>query len=226
MARYPFLAIGPEPGDAAAVAIVAHGRGSSPEDMGRLARALDVPGVRFLLPEAPGGNWYPERFLAPIARNEPWLSAALANQMDLIEETIAAGVPSAKIVLGGFSQGACLAAETLIRRPGRYGAALILTGGLIGPPGTTWTPDARLAGTPVYLTGSEVDPHIPVTRTRETEAVLSASGALVEARVFADRPHTVSGEELGTARAYLQRVTDTGGASRENGDVIAPAALN
>src|SRR5262245_585896 len=160
MSDYRLLAIGPEPTHAAAVAILAHGRGGSPEDMARLAAAFDTPEIAYLLPGAPGNTWYPQSFMAPFEANEPWLSRSLANHAQLIESVIAEGVPAERIVLGGFSQGACLTAETLVRAPRRYGAALIFTGGLNGPPGTAWPADPALAGTPVYLSGSEIDPHV------------------------------------------------------------------
>lgn len=208
MSDYRLFAIGPEPDTAKAVAILAHGRGGSPEDMARLASALDVAGVRFLLPGAPGNTWYPQSFMAPFAANEPSLSRSLQNHAQLIEAAIAEGMAPERIVLGGFSQGACLTAETLVRAPRRYGAALIFTGGVIGPPGTAWPVQPALAGTPVYLTGSEIDPHVPATRTRETERVLKDSGAVVDTVVFADRPHTVTAEEIETARGYLRAVVE------------------
>lgn len=198
------LAIGPEPAATKAVAILAHGRGGSPEDMAQLAAALDCPDVSFLLPGAPGNTWYPQSFMAPLAANEPWLGQSLANHARVIDDVIAKGVPPGRIVLGGFSQGACLTAETLLRAPRRYGAALILTGGAIGPPGTEWPPQPALAGTPVYLSGSEIDTHVPPERARETARVLEASGALVEQRIFADRPHVVTREEIAKARSYIR----------------------
>jgi predicted esterase len=208
MSDFRLLTLGPDPLDARAVAILAHGRGGSPEDMAQLASALDCPDVRYLLPGAPGHTWYPQGFMAPFAANEPWLGRSLANQAALIDGVIAEGVPAERIVLGGFSQGACLTAETLVRAPRRYGAALILTGGVIGPPGTTWPPAPALAGTPVYLSGSEIDPHVPAARARETAQVLEASGARVELRLFADRPHVVTREEIGRARSYLRAVVE------------------
>lgn len=206
MPDFRLFATGPEPEEAKAVAILAHGRGGSPEDMAQLAAALDCPDVSFVLPGAPGNTWYPQSFMAPFAANQPWLERSLANHARVIEDIIARGVPPERIVLGGFSQGACLTAETLLRAPRRYGAALILTGGVIGPPGTTWPARPELAGTPVYLSGSEIDPHVSPERARETARVLEASGALVELRMFADRPHVVTQEEIEKARTYLRAV--------------------
>jgi phospholipase/carboxylesterase len=208
MSEFRLLALGPTVADAPAVAILAHGRGGSPEDMAQLAGALDCPDVAFLLPGAPGHTWYPQSFMAPFAANEPWLSRSLANHASLIADVLGQGVPAERIVLGGFSQGACLTAETLIRAPHRYGGAFILTGGLIGPPGTEWSVQPALAGTPVYLSGSEVDPHVPASRARETRGILEMSGAPVDLRIFADRAHYVTREEIAKARACLRAVAD------------------
>jgi phospholipase/carboxylesterase len=221
MSDYRLIALGPEPERAAAVTILAHGRGGSPEDMRRLALALDIPEMCFLMPGAPGGTWYPQSFMAPFELNEPDQSRSLANHARLIDSVIALGVPAERIALGGFSQGACLTAETLVRHPMRYGAALILTGGLIGPPGTRWPARPALSGTPVYLTGSKIDQHVPVSRTLETERVLKQSGAVVETRIFDDRPHMVSEEEIVQARAYLRRLAEGTGADETTGGRVA-----
>jgi predicted esterase len=197
------IAIGPEPAKAAAVAIFVHGRGRSPSEMRDLARAIDVPSMHFAMPAAPGATWYPESFLAPIENNEPALSRSLDHYARLIDRLIAHGVPAESIVLGGFSQGACLTAEILVRRPRRYGAALIFTGGLIGPPGTDWPVQPALRGTPVYLSGSKVDEWVPASRVEETGRVLRDSGAEVEVRIFDERPHVVCDEEIASARDLL-----------------------
>ena len=200
------LVLGPDPADADAAAIFVHGRGRSPAEMRDLALAFDFPTVHFFMPAAPGATWYPESFLAPSGKNEPALSRSLAEYAAAIDRLIAEGVPVGNIVLCGFSQGACLTAEILIRHPKPYGGALIFTGGLIGPPGTAWQPQPALKGVPVYLTGSDVDEWVPTARVRETERVLRESGALVETRIFPDRPHVVSDEEITAARAILTRL--------------------
>lgn len=203
MIDHGLIAIGPEPADAAAVAIFVHGRHRSPDEMRELALQLALPLMRFIMPAAPGGTWYPESFMAPIERNEPSLSASLAGYAQIVDELLELGVPEAQIVLAGFSQGACLTAEMLVRHPRRYGAALILTGGLIGPPGTRWPAQPDLAGVPIYLTGSRVDEWVPVTRVEETERVLRESGAIVKLRVFEDRSHHVCEEEIAAMRDML-----------------------
>jgi hypothetical protein len=64
------------------------------------------------------------------------------------------------MLLLGFSQGACLTAEFAVRHAGRYGGLIVFSGGLIGPPGSTWDVAGDFAGTPVFLGCSDVDAHV------------------------------------------------------------------
>ena len=192
------------------VAILVHGRGGRAEDMRALAEQLGLGGARCLFPAATGSTWYPQRFTAPLESNEPDLSAALGHYERLVAQLLAEGVPPGRILLGGFSQGACLTAEYLARHPRAYAGASIFTGGLIGPPGTRWPPQPALAGLPVYLASSEIDEWIPMDRVRETEAWLRTSGVDVTTRIFTDRPHTVSAEEIGEARLMIAGLLQPG----------------
>jgi predicted esterase len=111
------IAIGPEPAKAAAVAILVHGRGRSAREMADLAIAFALPTIRFVVPAAPGATSYPESFFAPIDRNERSLSRSIATYRTIVDELIAGGVPPENLILGGFPQGTCLAAEFVIHHP-------------------------------------------------------------------------------------------------------------
>lgn len=187
-------------------AILIHGRGRPPEEMAGIGETLNVGGVRFYCPEASGHSWYPGRFLEPVENNQPALDEALASIGRLIDRLHSEGFADERIVLGGFSQGACLASEVFVRRPAPYAAALLLTGGLIGPPGTDWTPPSAIPAVPVLLTGGEIDEWVPAWRTRETGEALASFGASVETVIYPDRPHVVSDDEIVRARTLLQGV--------------------
>lgn len=195
------LSLGPP--DAAVAAILVHGRDRDPEEMRDLARRLDLPGIRFLFPRAPGRTWYPVRYYDAREANEPALTRAIETYGGLVDTLLAQGRPPERLVLGGFSQGACLTAELLMRRPRRYGAAILWTGGLIGPDGTHWPAPAGLAGLPVYLSSSETDDWVEPGRVRQTEAWLARCGAAVELAMLAERDHRVSDAEIDGARAFL-----------------------
>lgn len=188
---------------ARAAMVLLHGRGAPAEDMLGLAGELGTAEVAFLAPEADGFTWYPNTFLAPLERNEPWLSAALETVARVLEDVAGGGVPIERTLLLGFSQGACLATEFAARNPRRFGGVIGLTGGLIGPPGTPRDYPGSLAGVPVFLGCSDVDPHIPLERVDETADVLDRMGATVDKRIYPGLPHTVNRDELDAVRALV-----------------------
>jgi phospholipase/carboxylesterase len=183
--------------------VLLHGRGGTAQQMIELANRLDIDRVRWLAPAAEGGSWYPNRFMEPIASNEPFLSRAIDVSDQAVDAVSDGGrVGQQQLVLVGFSQGACLAVEYALRRPGRCGTVVVLTGGLIGPPATPW-PTVDLRGTRVLITGSDVDEWVPESRVRETARVLERLGADVRLRIYTGRPHVVSDDEVAEARAFI-----------------------
>src|SRR5829696_5869068 len=129
--------------------IALHGRGAGAEDIIALAQEVAPSGVTILAPQAAGNTWYPHRFIEPRERNEPYLSSALRIVTDLVTRLTDQGVPSERVALLGFSQGACLALEAAARNPRRYAGVIAFSGGLIGPPGTSFDFDGTLEGTPI-----------------------------------------------------------------------------
>ena len=214
-AASPVLAAGPAPESARATLVLIHGRGASADSILSLYPLLDAPDVTAVAPQAAGHTWYPHSFLAPLEANQPYLDSALRKIDAVVEDLVAHGVPTERIALLGFSQGACLTSEYVARHPRRYGAVMALTGGLIGPPGTPRNYAGLLAGTPVFLGTSDPDPHVPFERVKETEAVLARMGAQVEVRRYPGMPHTINQEEIEACRALLHRMTV--GIDRPNG---------
>jgi predicted esterase len=192
--------------EARAVVILLHGRGSSAANILSLATPLAVEGVAFLAPQADDGTWYPNRFIAPIDSNEPWLTGSLAVLDRLVETARAAGIPDGRIVLGGFSQGACLACEFAARRARRWGGVAAFSGGLIGPPGHPFSYVGRLDGTPAFFGCSDVDAHIPAPRVHESAGIYSAMGATVEVRIYPGMAHTIVDDELAFVRTMVEDV--------------------
>lgn len=183
--------------------VLVHGRTLTPAYMDALAERLALQDVRYVFPAADGNSWYPKTLFASLAENQPALDAAIAQYETVISGLLDEGAPLGRIVIGGFSQGACLTAEYLSRHPRRFGAALLWTGGLIGPAGRTWPPQPALQGLPVYLSTSKVDPFVPASRVTETANWLKASGALPELDIFETREHIVSDEEIDRGRRIV-----------------------
>jgi len=118
--------------EASAALILLHGRGASATDIISLSTVLTLPEFAFLAPQADDYTWYPNRFISPIEQNEPYLSSALNLVDKIVVQVTDAGISTEKIFLGGFSQGACLASEYVIRNPKKYGGLLVFSGGYIG----------------------------------------------------------------------------------------------
>src|SRR5512132_1847668 len=104
----PVRTVGAKLASARAAMVMVHGRGATAESILTLVQAIDTPGFAYLAPQAAGGTWYPNSFLAPMATNEPGISSGLAAIDDVLSRISAAEIPPEKTMLLGFSQGACL----------------------------------------------------------------------------------------------------------------------
>jgi predicted esterase len=203
-AGQPVFASGAPAAEARVAVVLVHGRGAGAGDMLSLAAALDAPTTTaFVAPQAAGGVWYPLRFLAPLADNEPWLSSALDVVRACVETLEAHGLPRRRVALLGFSQGGCLALHYGATDAGRWGGLIGLSAGLIGPPGVPWTFAGSLDGTPVFLGCSDRDPHIPETRLHESADALRAMGGDVALEIYPGLGHTVNAAELRHVRRVL-----------------------
>jgi phospholipase/carboxylesterase len=202
-ADQPLLAVGPAVGKSDLVLILIHGRGATAQSILSLLDALELENISALAPQATGNSWYPHSFLAPLDANQPFLDSALKRIETIVNDLLGKKIPSEKIALLGFSQGACLTMEFIARHPRRYAAAIALTGGLIGPPGTARNYPGSLAKTPIFLGSGDPDPHVPFERVKETETVLKKMDGEVELRRYPGMPHTINDDELDACRKLL-----------------------
>ena len=185
--------------------ILVHGRGASAADIMTLGAELMHSGVAYFAPQAAGNAWYPNPFTSPIESNEPYLSSALEVVGSLLA-TIEKSVPADRIILLGFSQGACLTLEFAARHARRYGGVVGLSGGLIGPDGAARDYPGSFDGTPAFMGCSDVDPHIRKDRVTEAAEVYRRMGAKVTAKLYPGMGHTVNEDEI---KAVLEIVAAT-----------------
>jgi predicted esterase len=202
---------GPSLAEARLVMILVHGRGGSATDMLGLADEFHATDISYLAPQAAGQTWYPYSFLTPMDRNEPGISSGLRVLGGLVEAAGKQGVPTDRVVILGFSQGACLALEFAARHARRYAGVVGLSGGLIGPPGTPRDYRGTFDGTPTFLGCSDIDQHIPVERVRETAEIFRRLGAAVDERIYPGMEHTVNRDEIEAINALLAPTSSAGG---------------
>lgn len=196
--------------EARAAMIMVHGRGASAESILGLARELHRPEFVYLAPQAAGLPWYPYSFLAPLKQNEPYLGSALALLGSVAGRVADAGIPPERLMLLGFSQGACLTLEFAARNPRRYGGIAALTGGLIGPDGAPRDYPGSFDGAPAFLGSSDPDPHVPRSHVEESARVLERMDARVTTRIYPGMGHTINEDELEHVRALMDDVLGGG----------------
>lgn len=214
----PLLRAGPAKAPLAMVLL--HGRGGAAEEMLGLGAALAPADVAFFAPQAAGRSWWPTSFLAPMGRLQPWLDSALATVARAVAAAEAEGWPRERIVVLGFSQGACLALEHVARAGRRYAGVCGLSGGLVGVADAEGAATDDLYGhapkrfdyagqledAPVYLGCHAADPHIPLRRVRETAGALTAMGADVATAIHPGPGHAILEADVAAARAMIAGV--------------------
>ena len=203
----PVVEAGVPLGESRAVIIMVHGRNAAPANILDLGRRFERPNLTYLAPAAANRTWYPQSFMADLTRNEPGVSSGLEVLRTLVERVESAGVPRSRIVLAGFSQGACLVSEFAVRHASRFGGILVFSGGAIGPVGTTWDVGGDFEDTPVFLGCSDEDAHVPELRVRETADVFTRLGAHVTLRIYPGMGHLVNDDEIGFAQQILDRAS-------------------
>jgi len=186
--------------------VLVHGRGGSADGMLPIARTAGATDAALIAPRATGGTWYPDRFLAPMASNEPFLSSALASVSRAVKSVKDAGIPSDRIILVGFSQGACLTLEFAARNAQRFGGVAALAGALVGDDADQRHDAGDFAGTPVLLACGDNDDHIPEAKVRKAAVMLAAQGATIDLRIYPGITHTIVGDQMDALRAMVDVV--------------------
>ncbi len=201
---HPTLFAGEPLDKAKAAMIMLHGRGATAQDILSLSSEFPAKGFAYLAPQADDGTWYPNRFLAPIESNEPYLSSALKVIDDLLTQIKTVGIPPEHTMLLGFSQGACLTLEYVARHTQRYGGVAGLSGALIGPDEMKRNDSGSLDGTPVFLGCSDVDFHVPKERVESAASTLKSLGAHITLRLYPNMDHTVNEDEIKFVREMMK----------------------
>jgi predicted esterase len=205
----PVLRFGEALENAELVVILLHGRGANAESMLPLAQALQIDGVNFMVPGAALNRWYPNTAFGPLEANEPDLSSALDTVDGLVKEAQHKGYSRQQILFGGFSQGACLAAEYVARNARKYAGLFVFSGALIGPRGMPRNDPGSFDGMPVFIGGSDIDPWVSHDLISETARVFEGMGADVDFRTYPGMGHTVNQDEVDGVRAMFAQAIQT-----------------
>jgi phospholipase/carboxylesterase len=196
------LFAGADSAKAKALCVFVHGRGQTPEEMLAILDRLSAADVAFALPRAEGKSWYTARAIDPLTEpTRTELAASLEGLAGAMADLRAKG-PGLPLVLGGFSQGACLSLEHAFSGRTVPDAVVAFTGCRVGVAGDDR--QSRLeAGLPVYLSAGSDDPWISVAAFAEAVSDLGRSEARLRCDVFPGRPHEVSDAEIAMLDSVL-----------------------
>lgn len=184
--------------------VVLHGLGDSMAGFDWLPSALRLPGMNYLLVDAPdryyqGYSWYD---FAGDPR--PGVERSRRELFTLLDAQRANGFPTEQTSLFGFSQGCLMTVDVGLRYPHRF-AGLIGVSGYILEPETLLrelSPVARQQR--LLMTHGTQDPLIPYLQVRQQVKLLQAAGLQVEWREFV-KAHTIAGmEEVSCIRSFIE----------------------
>ncbi len=175
--------------------IALHGRGGNASNFISVVETMLDEDYYIIAPQATNDSWYPNSFMAPESENQPWLDSAVDIVQQIVKNTKDV-LPGQKVFMVGFSQGACLALEATSRKASLFGGVIAFTGGLIGEAINHKKYSGDFGGSNVYLSNSFRDPHVPLSRSRESVDELEKLNAQVILDLYEERPHTILKEEL------------------------------
>lgn len=190
--------------------IVLHGRGSSAQAMIPFVENLGQEHASYLIPQASSNRWYPQSAFSPLESNQPDLNSALKTVENLIQQLLEQGLTPEHIVLGGFSQGACLAAEFAAQNARKYGGIFVLSGALIGPQDTPRDYPGSLEETPVFIGSSDIDPWVDHRLVEKTARVFTELEGDVDFRTYPGMGHTINQDELHAVRELITQIQSAG----------------
>lgn len=199
---------GADPEKADGAIIMIHGRGATAESILPLANEFNTENFHFVAPQASGNTWYPYSFMAPSENNEPGISSGLQAIFNIVIDLEKKGISKEKIIILGFSQGACLATEFVARHPARYGGLIAFSGGMIGKGDSLSSENysGSLENTPYFVGCSDNDAHIPVKRVEESVQVMKKLGADVTKKIYPEMGHTIIQDEIEEAQKIINAI--------------------
>ena len=210
-AGQPLLTAGAPALAADAAFICCHGRGATTQGVVNLFEPTYRHGLAVLAPAAERSRWYPRSVTMPRAENEPWLSSSVDCVGAALEQAREIGIPPERTVIGGFSQGACVAAEFVRRTPDRYGGLVVISGTLPGSAAELEATeiDGSLEGTPVLIGYGEDDPHVDPDHVAETIRLFERADATVDKRCYSETGHEVTDDEFEAIGELFERVLES-----------------
>ena len=184
--------------------LLLHGTGGNEEDLIPLGQEL-LPGAAILSPRGKVSEYGAPRFFRRLAEgvfdHEDLIfrTHELAGFVEAAAEEY--GFDPSKMIAVGYSNGANVAASTILLHPDLLRAAVLFRAMVPFEPEVI--PD--LSGMPVFMAAGRMDRMIPQDNTQRLADILTGAGAKVDLR-WRNVGHPLTYEEVGEAKAWLSDV--------------------
>jgi phospholipase/carboxylesterase len=197
-----------------------HGLGADGHDFEAIVPELKLPNdlaIRFIFPHAPvrpvtinGGmemrSWYDILSIDEMRTiNEKQLQKSCEQLEALIENEIARGIPSERIIVAGFSQGGAVVLTTVLRYNKQLAGILALSTYLPAPGWLESDRSSQNATIPVFMAHGRQDPVVPYGLAVSARQKLTSWGYSVKWFEY-PMPHSVCYEEIQDISNWLQKI--------------------
>jgi phospholipase/carboxylesterase len=211
--------LGASLGTATHALILLHGRGGAGRQIAlSFARPLLNTSITsklcIIAPTAENRIWYPHPYSRDWSQNEPWLAASIERVEREIKQLEEKGISRDKIMVGGFSQGACVAAKYVLSYPARYWGVFIFSGAVPGLFDYVMNNSRRaemlngvdLQGTRVFLACGDSERRLMVQAIEWSARVMEQVNGTVDKRIYQGMGHTICDDEMEVLRGWLDEV--------------------
>lgn len=196
-----------------------HGLGADGKDFMGMVDDLGLPaehGVRFIFPNAPFMNitvnygmlmrgWYDiYDFNMLHKEDEVGIKKSRAQIEKYIQHENELGIPSNKIILGGFSQGGAMSLYTGLRLTQRLAGIISLSAYMPMAPNFVAQHYASNRNTPIFMAHGLFDPVVPYNLGQATRDLLKDNAYDVEWFSY-PMQHTVCVEEIQEISSFMHR---------------------
>jgi phospholipase/carboxylesterase len=187
--------------DSGPTLLLLHGTGGNEEDLIPLGQEL-LPGAAILSPRGKVSEYGAPRFFRRLAEgvfdHEDLLFRTHELAAFIEGAADAYGFDRSKIIAVGYSNGANVAASTILLHPGLLRAAVLFRAMVPFEPEVA--PD--LTRMPIFVAAGRMDRMIPQDNTQRLAEILSGAGADVDLR-WRNVGHPLTYEEVGEAKDWV-----------------------
>ncbi len=199
----------PAQGSAAGLVVILHGWGGNPQELAQLVPYLGLPQLDYHLPAGPlrhpqlaqGRAWYDlSRIgIGPLSGGEtglPQTRQALHTWLEKLETDT--GIPPARTILAGFSQGGAMTLNLGLQLSTPLAGLICLSGWLLELP-----PEPRAGYPPILIAHGRQDQVVPLSFAQRARDILQAAKVTLRYAEF-EAGHEVTPEILTAVQAFIR----------------------